>query len=371
MSTRVLQARSAGQSRKAAKQAAKALAEGLLVAFPTETVYGIGAIATDAQALARLRQIKSRPKRPFSVHIAQAQDAYRYLRDVPRKIARLMRRSWPGPVTILVPVGGRFADAELNKAGLYEVLCAEDTIALRCPDDPVARSILGAVEAPVVATSANKAGAVSPTTARDVLDQLDGQIDLLVDAGPTRFGKDSTIVRWDGRDLKVVRRGVLDGRCIRELARLSILFVCTGNTCRSPMAAGLAKQLLAERIGCNPSALTRHGVEVLSAGLFAARGSRASREALEAVRDMGVDISSHRSRKIGVDLVQRADMILCMTDFQVAEVRRLVPQAEGRVRRLDPEGDIPDPIGLGIDEYRKTAQRIRDVLARVLGKDLL
>ena len=102
--------------------------------------------------------------------------------------------------------------------------------------------MLSAVSDPVIAPSANLAGKRSPRTAQEVLDALDGRIDLLIDSGPTSYGKNSTIVKFDHKGWKIVRRGVFDAETIGKLMRRTILFVCTGNTCRSPMAAGIAKK---------------------------------------------------------------------------------------------------------------------------------
>jgi protein-tyrosine phosphatase len=366
MQTRVIKVRTVEDIAPAARAGAEALEKGKLVAFATETVYGVATVASIPESLERLRELKSRPQRPFSVHMGCAGDVTKYVESIPHDASRLMAKSWPGPVTLVLPTGGKLADPKLQKLSLHDVLCWEDTIGLRFPDEPTAQLMLSEVDAPVVAPSANLSGRPSPRSAEDVLDSLDGRIDLLIDSGPTRYGKDSTIVVFDADGgWKVVREGVFDDRMIRKMLRRKILFVCTGNTCRSPLAAGLARKLLAEKLGVEVGDLRKENVEILSAGTFAMDGGRASPEAVEAAREYDADISHHRSRKLTTELIQSADMVFCMTDSHVADVRRMAPSAAGKIRRLDEAEDISDPIGSGSSAYRRTAKHIQQALERL------
>ncbi|NWG72892.1 MAG: threonylcarbamoyl-AMP synthase [Parvularculaceae bacterium] len=172
---------------EAIRTAAACLAAGGLVAFPTETVYGLGADATNAAAVARLYAAKGRPS--FNPLIAHVEDlaAARRLAQFDAAAERLAQVFWPGPLTLVLQKAPGCAVAELATAGL-------DTIALRAPDHPVAHALLAAFGKPVVAPSANRSGHVSPTTAAHVLADLGGLIDLVLDAGPTRVGIESTIV---------------------------------------------------------------------------------------------------------------------------------------------------------------------------------
>ena len=129
-------------------------------------------------------------------------------------------------------------------------------------------------------------------------------------------------------------------------------------------------RMLAEKLGCTPGELSRKGVEVLSAGVFAMDGGGATRHAVDAADRLGADISRHRSRKLTKELINRADAVFCMTDFHVAEVARLVPAAAGKTRKLDDRGDIADPIGGGAGVYRRVAKRIEKGLRRALQKGL-
>jgi L-threonylcarbamoyladenylate synthase len=167
--------------------AARFLREGGLVAFPTETVYGLGADATNAAAIARLYQAKGRPAfNPLIAHVGDFAAA----REIGRFDAAallLAEAFWPGPLTLVLPKTDACAVADLATAGL-------DTVAIRIPAHPVARDILRVFGRPVVAPSANISGHVSPTTAAHVHSDLDGRIDLIVDGGAVAVGVESTIV---------------------------------------------------------------------------------------------------------------------------------------------------------------------------------
>ena len=171
----------------AVAMAARCLGEGGLVAFPTETVYGLGADALNADAIARLYQAKGRPSfNPLIAHVADLAAA-RQIARFDATAARLAEAFWPGPLTLVLPKTPDCAVADLATAGL-------DTLAVRVPVHPVARGILKAFGGPVVAPSANLSGHVSPTSAEHVAADLAGRIDLIVDGGPVNVGVESTIV---------------------------------------------------------------------------------------------------------------------------------------------------------------------------------
>ena len=163
------------------QQAAACLARGGLVAFPTETVYGVGALADDANAVARLAAAKGRAsEKPFAQLVADDGQAERVAEVGAAVAQQLMRRFWPGPLTLVLP----------SRAG--------GTIGLRCPDHPVAQALLAAVGRPLVATSANRSGAADARTAAEVAASLGDAIDLILDAGPARAGQPSTVVEVTG-----------------------------------------------------------------------------------------------------------------------------------------------------------------------------
>ncbi|MGR3435849.1 MAG: L-threonylcarbamoyladenylate synthase, partial [Shimia sp.] len=194
--TEILTPEAAGVARAAAL-----LGGGALVAFPTETVYGLGADATDGRAVAALYAAKGRPAfNPLIAHVPDA-DAARALVALPDWAEALARAAWPGPLTLVAPMRPGAVDP-LATAGL-------PTLAVRVPAHPVARDLLRAVGRPVVAPSANPSGRLSPTTARHVLDGLDGRIAAVLDAGSCAVGVESTIVSATPRGPALLRPGGL------------------------------------------------------------------------------------------------------------------------------------------------------------------
>ncbi len=167
--------------------AAEALRAGRLVAFPTETVYGLGADARSAAAVAGIYAAKDRPRfNPLIAHVADL-DAARAQGDFGAEALALARAFWPGPLTLVVPAAATCSVCDLARAGLASV-------ALRVPRHRVARALLAAAGLPVAAPSANRSGRISPTAAAHVLSDLDGRIDAVLDGGPTEVGVESTIV---------------------------------------------------------------------------------------------------------------------------------------------------------------------------------
>ncbi|MFQ5423081.1 MAG: L-threonylcarbamoyladenylate synthase [Phycisphaerae bacterium] len=348
---------------------ARVLAGGALVAIPTETVYGIAANAGLDDSVRRLRSIKGHAAdRPFTVHIGRRAACDDFVPDIPPMGRRLIRKGWPGPLTLVFRLDDPArapAHATLSPEGAAAAY-VHQTIGLRLPDHPVAAAILAAAGAPIIASSANETGASPPTTADAVSEALDGRIDLIVDTGRTRYGQGSTIVKLNGTGYELLRTGVYDARTIRRWATVNILFVCTGNTCRSPMAAGIFRKMAAERLSCDVSQLLERGVNIESAGTSGGGGS-ASPSAVEVCRRRGVDIASHRARALSLDHIRPADRIYTMSRHHLETVAAMDPESVAKTSMLDPgDQDIADPIGGTVEDYDATASKISVALERRL-----
>jgi L-threonylcarbamoyladenylate synthase len=347
----------------AAQDAAQVIMRGDIVGFATETVYGVGVMAANNEAMRKLRNLKSRPLGPFSVLVSGVEDVRKYVKKIPLRANWIMSKTWPGPVTLLLEAAGKFPDKKLQHTkGLYETLTLDGVIGLRCPDEPMAAAMLEKIDGPVVAPSANLAGQRSPRTAAEVLEGLGSKIDLLIDSGASKYGKDSTILRFTENSWEIVRPGVYDKPAVDKLMKHKIIFVCTGNTCRSPMAAGIAKKLIAEVLGLRAENLHKNGVDIVSVGLYCSNGSPVSPESVFAAEKFDVDISHHKSRKLTQEMVKSADVVLCMTEFHVGQVRALIEKSVDKIQLLDEQEDVPDPIGGGADIYVRTAEHIERAL---------
>ena len=182
-------------------EAVECLRGGGLVAFPTETVYGLGALALDAGAVARIFVAKGRPSTdPLIVHIHEQAQVAELVTDFPPLAVRLAAKFWPGPLTLVLPKG---------EAVPAIVTADGPTVALRVPSDMRSQSLLRAVAAPLAAPSANRFGRISPTRAEHVLAELEGRIEMLLDGGPTGFGLESTVLDVTTTPARILRPGAV------------------------------------------------------------------------------------------------------------------------------------------------------------------
>jgi len=181
------------------RRAAEILKRGGLVAFPTETVYGLGADASSKDAVARLYAAKRRPAdHPVIVHFASAQAAFEWARDVPQAAKTLAAKFWPGPLTLILKKSARAGDF---------VTGGQDSVGVRVPSHPVAQELLRAFGGGIAAPSANRFGQVSPTTAAHVREDLGKDVELVLDGGPSEVGIESTIVNLSSGDPVLLRPG--------------------------------------------------------------------------------------------------------------------------------------------------------------------
>ena len=170
--------------------------------------------------------------------------------------------------------------------GVLDYVAPSQTLGLRVPGHQVLLDVLRMLVGPLALTSANRTGGAEAVNAREVVDVLGGDIDLVIDDGPCRFGEPSSVVRIHGNQYEILRAGVVPEKTMQRLSCTMVLFVCTGNTCRSPMAEAICRQLLAEKLGCAIGELEDRGALVMSAGVAAMLGGRAAREAIEIMSTM-------------------------------------------------------------------------------------
>ncbi len=329
------------------KKAAELVEADGLVAFPTETVYGLACKVSPA-SLARLNRLKGRDtSKHYTLHIGQIDEYRKYVPKVGIRAEKLIREAWPGPLTLVFDLDA--AALEVQKGRLdgeaMRILYKDNSIGIRCPDHPVASLLLRLVNAPVIAPSANRAGQAPATDADQVRSLVGDDVDLILDGGPCKYQKSSTVALVGQHGLKVLREGVYSQSQLQKMAEVTFLFVCTGNTCRSPMAEGLFRKYLAEKIGCHVDELEDRGYKVLSAGTMDMAGTPASAESIKACAAKGVDIANHASRPLTRALVDASDFIFCMTRSHCEQVLFYSAEAERKCLLLARDRDIPDPIG--------------------------
>jgi protein-tyrosine phosphatase len=335
-----------------------------LVAFPTETVYGLAANALDEDAVGRLQAIKERTSvKPFTLAIKSADEARDYAPDMCPLARRLARRCWPGPITLVVD--GSHPESLLRQLPpkVQQAVAPQQTIGLRVPGHQVILDVLRMLAGPLTLTSANRAGLPEAVTAKEIIEAFGDKIDMIVDDGPCRFGQPSSVVRVDHEKYQILRVGVVPERTLRRLSSFMVLFVCTGNTCRSPMAELLCRDMLAKRLNCKIDELEDNGILVMSAGIAAMLGGRASHEAVETLAEKKLDLRSHETQPLTEPLVRQADAIYTMTRSHREAILAQWPSAAERTWVLASDGsDVCDPIGASVERYRQCAAQIENAL---------
>ena len=360
----VINLRKAEDSRDVVHRAVQSLAEGKLVVFPTETVYGLGASARSAEGVRRIYEAKGRAENvPLTLAVRSAEDALDYAPRLGVKAERLARRCWPGPVTLVVKHGEDEGLLRQLPPSVRSAVAPNGEVGLRVPAHETVLDILRMLVGPIVLTSANRTGKEPASNAGDAMRAVGEHVQLVLDDGPCRYGQASTVVRVNDAGYECLREGVVPRTALERLSGMFIVIVCTGNTCRSPMAEVTMRKLVAERLRCAPSEVEGRGVVIASAGISATSGGPAAAEAIEVMKGRGLDLSCHASQPLTEKLVRHADLILTLTSAHRQAIVRRWPEASVRTAtlRLD-HGDIEDPIGASAEVYAQCAGEIEKAL---------
>jgi protein-tyrosine phosphatase len=351
--------------REVVRRAVQALCEGRLVAFPTETAYHLAASALAPAAVAQLgRRVEGGAEGSLMLAVRGSAEALDWAPAMGTLARRLTRRCWPGPVAFDLADGVEQGLAARLPEPVRQLLCREGVLRLCAPGHEAVLQTLQELPLPLAVGACGNGKPA--TTAAEVAPAL-GEDALLIDDGPTQFGQEATVVRISGGSWAVVRPGVVGDDTLAELSPRTVVFVCTGNTCRSPLAEALCKKMLAERLGCPVEELPRRGFRVLSAGLSAMRGDAAAVEAAAIARELGADLEGHRSQRLTADMLAVADHLIAMTR---GHLRALLPYCTSETaapRLLSAAGaDVADPIGGDETVYRDCARQIAECLEALL-----
>lgn len=361
MSPPVIQVARADDLRDVVHRAVQSLAEGKLVALPTETVYGVAASATHPEAVARLAARRAgADDSPLALAVKSVADAEDYAPDWGPVARRLARRCWPGPVTLVVEANRDEGLLRQLPDSVFRHVAPQGAVGLRCPANQLVQDVLRMLAGPIVIAGAGQPGRPDATNAQECIDAWGPQLDLVFDDGPARYGQPSSVVRLTAGGFDLLREGVVGRPTLERLARMLIVFVCTGNTCRSPLAEAMMRRHLADRLGVPPDELEGRGVAVASAGVAAAVGSPASPETVEVLRQRGITADAHSAQQLTEHLVRQADLLVAMTPSHLESIHSLWPDAAARVKLLDASGGaISDPIGGPLEVYQRCAEQIQ------------
>lgn len=348
------------------ERAGEALSHGGAVVLPTDTLYGVfvRAAPEPAELLDRLTGTPaSDPEPRFTLHLADRALLDEHL-ALPSPVARrLVDRLLPGAARLLITQPEPALAALCAALGIERGLVDNGkAVALRLPDHPITRAVIRASGHP---TLARALGASVWGTAGDPGTDLEhtgplgdpgGGVEApaeVIDDGPTLHARASTtVVIEPGGRFEVRPGGPVREEEVLEMLNTHILFVCTGNTCRSPMAEAIGAGLVRSM---PPGGIT---ISVSSAGVSAGDGQAAAPEAVEVMKERGLDLSGHRSRPLSPGLIDSADVILTMTPSHAQAVMQMAPASVHKVFTLDPSHPVIDPIGGPIEVYREVADQL-------------
>lgn len=351
----VLDLRRTDDPRDIVHRTVESLARGQVVAVPTETVYGLAADALHPGAVARLIELKQpAPGEAFVLAVRGVEEILDFVCHWSPLAQRFANRCMPGPLTLVLPTTDPDSlILRLPDSVRQAVIGPQGCVGFRVVDHPVVAQLQQFLRGPLILTGAGAPGSESPTRGTDVVQRWGDLLPLVLDDGPTRYGGASTVVRVVGNQFEILRHGAIEAAAMNQFAKPLVVLVCTGNTCRSPMAEGLLKRRLAELGEAG------EGITVLSAGVAACEGAMASPQAVEVMEQQGIDIARHRSRPLNDAIISRADLVLTLTRGHRSAIVAAWPELESRVHTLRTDGgDIGDPVGGSVELYEKCAQQI-------------
>ena len=345
----------------------QALVEGKLVALPAETAYHVFASGLRPQAVESLMSLARKGKlRNPAIFLRSPQEALDYSPDMSLVAARVVNRGWPGPLVLELPVDSPSSLAnQLPSAVRQHVLADQRFLAQRVAAHNAILQAMRLMPGPLVAAPIISSDGQAICQGSQVAQRLSNEVGIIVDDGATHYGGFATTLRIENNLCTVTADGVLDQATLDQLTQLVVLLVCTGNTCRSPMAEAILKHLLAQRFA--EQMHSDHAVAYVgSAGINAFPGGPASTEAQIVMKKRGLNLHSHQSRAISERSLRLADFVLTMTHSHRNTIIEGQPHLARKIDLLSGSQDVSDPFGGAESVYEACADQLEDYLNKWL-----
>lgn len=336
----------------------EAIEAGRVVVLPGDCGYVALINPAAPDATQQLAALAAGGAAPPAVLAWNAEDPQGLGLPVPTVARRLMYRAWPGP--LVVGVAGEPQWLREWPAAVREALTAAGPVRFRCPEHPLCEAIVPALTLPVLVVD------TFLPTAEAVLDLAGDDGGVAVSAGERPVEGKPTVVTFRDSGYEATEPGLFPVEELEKFAARIVLFVCTGNTCRSPLAESLAKKLLADKLGCEPDELPRRGLWMLSAGVATHGGDPAADDSITVAAEFGARLDGHESRGVNPQLLAAADDVITMTRSHAQALAARFPGVGPTPRLLCGDADLDDPIGAGTDVYRACARTILSNLERLL-----
>jgi len=385
--TKILDWRRTEDPRDVIHTAVQALAEGHLVAFPNDGHYIIAASGLRNQSIGKLRRlIKALNVSAFVpgafLMMRSIDEVSDYSPNVSELGVRIGRRCWPGPIDLVLEHTHDRSLVNSLPSEVREIVLQNGYFGLSCPRHEAVQQVARLIAGPLVLIPAfrperstvprseprSDLASVAPNASQDELSlvvepsHVSGDVAFVVDSGVIERVGLSTLIRVRGNNCEILREGLMTAENLSASTSFTILLVCTGNTCRSPMAEALLRSKLMLRFEQADSSQPMM-FKVVSAGVAAQPGGPASDGALHVMQERGMDLDNHQSRSISQGLLERSDLILTMTSNHRQAILSRWPQVSSKTFCLAPTGgEVSDPYGGTVDAYRKCADLIDQFL---------
>lgn len=355
--TKILDWRKSDDPRDVVHLAVQAIAEGHIIAVPSDVGYVLIASALQPRVVEQLGQIATESGRPIAILPRAADETLDFFPDVSDAARRLVRKIWPGPLVLELTDSHPLSAMRCLDESITRTMQSPDkTLKVWQPCHEVIDYISRLSSGPLVCVQATTGADRRP--AKNISELAPNQCVLAIDEGTIPSVGRPTSVRIHGNKASLTEPGLISANALREYSQLMILFVCTGNTCRSPMAQALMAKKIQDRFGH----LAKDGLVPIvtrSAGVSAFGDDPASHGALQAITDYGLSLASHHSTQINTELVEQADLILAMGTRHRHVIVSQWPSLASKVHLISPDGgEISDPFGGPLEIYQKCAEQL-------------